>query len=214
LDDAPLIVGDRMKLSQGIVADGAPMQRFLASNLIYQDKYKDLQLVPFYKLFDTRYVVYWPYTSPDKLQDVLKAAKIKEEIAAKLEASTIDLVNTGEQQPETDHQFKGENTEVGSFLERHYRTAKGWFSYTLKNGGRLAKKLSVTYHGADRNRRFDVLVNGKLLATVELDGTKGKQFYAEEYLLPADFKEEELEVKFVAKANASVANVFEVRLMR
>jgi DUF1680 family protein len=214
LDDAPLIVGDRMKLSQGIVADGAPMQRFLASNLIYQDKYKDLQLVPFYKLFDTRYVVYWPYTSPDKLQDVLKAAKIKEEIAAKLEASTIDLVNTGEQQPETDHQFKGENTDVGSFLERHYRTAKGWFSYKLKNGDGLAKKLSVTYHGADRNRRFDVLVNGKLLATVEPDGTRGKEFYAEEYLLPADFKEEELEVKFVAKANASVANVFEVRLMR
>ncbi len=214
LDDAPLIVGRKDELARGIVAEGAPMKGYLASNLIYQEKYKGLQLVPFYTLFDTRYVVYWPYTSPDKLQNVLEAVRIKEDAAAKLEALTIDMVNTGEQQPESDHQFKGENTEAGLFMEQHYRNAKGWFSYMLKNDEGSAKKLSVTYHGSDRNRHFDVFVNGKQLITVTLDGTKGQQFFVEEYALPDGFKDKELELKFVARADASVANIFEVRLMK
>jgi hypothetical protein len=127
---------------------------------------------------------------------------------------TVDLINTGEQQPESDHGFKGENTESGLFLERHFRGGRGWFSYTLKNPAGAAKNLRVTYHGSDRNRDFDILINGQLLKSVKFDAPTGKQFYEETYPLPASLKDEKLELKFVARDHSSIANIFEVRLIK
>lgn len=214
LDDAPLVVGREGELAKGIVAEHGPMNTFSAANLIYQDEYKKLKLVPFYTLYDTRYVIYWPYTSPDSLQNVINARKLKEEAAAKLEAITVDLVNTGEQQPESDHEFKGEKTESGLFSEQHFRSGRGWFSYKLNNPAGVAKNLTITYHGADRNRDFDILINGKLVKTVKMDRPSGKQFYEESYPLPAGLRGEKLELKFVARAQSSIANIFEVRLIK
>jgi DUF1680 family protein len=214
LDDAPLVVGREDELATGIVPENGSMKAYTASNLIYQKEYKNLKLVPFYTLYDTRYVIYWPYTGPDSLQSVINARRLKEEAAAKLEAMTVDLVNTGEQQPESDHGFRGEKTESGLFLERHFRGGKGWFSYMLKNPSATGKNLRVTYHGSDRNRDFDILINGKLLKSVKMEGPTGKQFYDEVYPLPAGLEDEKLEVKFVARDQLSIANIFEIRLIK
>ncbi len=89
-------------------------------------------------------MIYFPYTTPEKLGQVRQAMAEKEKTRLALEAITVDLVHAGEQQPESDHQFKGERTESGLFREQHFRNAKGWFSYELRNPGGLAKKLRIT----------------------------------------------------------------------
>ncbi|MDT3402095.1 glycoside hydrolase family 127 protein [Mucilaginibacter terrae] len=214
LDEAPMVVAANKDLQNEIEPGKAPMN-YSAAKLIYRDKYKYLKLVPFYTLQDTRYIMYWPYTSTEKLPAVLATLKEKEAAKQALDAQTIDLVNTGEQQPENDHNFKGENTDNGLFAERHFRNAKGWFSYVLKNPSAPATKLRLTYHGRERNREFSVLVNGVLLSHVKLDGSGGDKFVDAEYPLPADAaKAASLEVKFVASQGSAVGNVFEVRLMR
>jgi DUF1680 family protein len=214
LDDAPLIVARKEALTKGIIADKTDVLGFVAADLIYQKKYKNLHLVPFYKLYDTRYVLYWPYTSPDNLQSLLDTMRKKEEAAAVLEALTVDLINTGEQQPESDHQLMGEGTDTGLFLERHFRTGNGWFSYHLKDTAGKAGKIRITYYGAEKNRSFDILINNVLLKTVTLDGTKGEQFFEEEYQLPDNLKGKNLVLKFSGRPNASIANIYEVRLMK
>ena len=214
LDEAPLIVIPKDNLTKGIVAEKTDTLGFTAPDLIYQEKYKSLHLVPFYKLHNTRYVIYWPYTSLDNLPDVLDARKKKEAAAAMLETLTIDLISTGEQQPESDHQFKGESTVAGIFQERHFRTGSGWFSYHLKDTESKANKLRITYYGAEKNRDFDILINNILLKTVKFDGTKGEKFFEEEYVLPDHLKDRDMELKFVGRQNSPIANIFEIRLMK
>jgi DUF1680 family protein len=214
LDEAPLIVSSKAALVKGLVKSKKGPLIFQAPSLIHQQKYKDLDLVPFYKLHDTRYTIYWPYTSPDRLDGLLSAVKKRETAAAALEAQTVDQVNTGQQQPESDHQFKSENAENGLFMERHFRTGKGWFSYVLRNPKGLAKKLRLTYFGAEKGRKFDIFINNVLISHVELDGTKGRAFVDVDYQLPAGLNAKELEVKLVAKEKSAIANVFDVRLMK
>ena len=214
LDEAPLIVSAKGELIKGITKSMRSPLTFQASNLIHQEKYKNLDLVPFYKLHDTRYTIYWPYTSPDRLDSLMSSIKKRETAAATLEALTVDMVNTGQQQPESDHQFKGENSENGLFMERHFRGGTGWFSYVLRNQNGLAKKLRLTYFGGDKNKEFDIFMNGVLISHVKLDGAKGRVFVDEDYQLPAGVSGSALEVKFVAKDKSAIANIFELRLMK
>jgi hypothetical protein len=214
LDEAPLMVSSAKNMETGLVAAGAPMA-YKASDLIYQDRYKDLKLVPFYTLQDTRYILYWPYTTTEKLPAVLADRKQKEEAKHQLEIQTIDVVNTGEQQPESDHNFKGDKTDNGSFAERHYRTGSGWFSYDLNNAAGKATKLRLTYHGREKNRNFEIYINDVLLTTVKPDGSGGDQFIDVDYILPEQLhKAAKLEVKFVAVNKMNIANIYEVRLMK
>ncbi|WP_295773342.1 glycoside hydrolase family 127 protein [uncultured Mucilaginibacter sp.] len=214
LDEAPMIVAANKDVQNSTEATNGLMS-YSAAKLIYQDNYKNLKLVPFYTLQNTRYIIYWPYTSTQKLPAVLAAMKEKEAKKQALDAQTVDLVNTGEQQPENDHNFKGENTDNGLFAERHYRNAKGWFSYTLKNSLGTATKLRITYHGRERNREFDVLINDTLLSHVKLDGSSGDKFIDVDYALPTNItKSTTLEVKFMASQGSAVANVYEVRLLK
>ena len=132
-----------------------------------------------------------------------------------LEKITVDQVAPGEQQPESDHNFKGEQTESGVHKDRHWRTAKKWFSYELKNTDASARTLRITYFGQDRNRLFDIYVNNVLLQTVELNGSKGDRFFDVDYLLPAEVAKEKLIiVKFVAKENSTAGGIYYVRLLK
>jgi hypothetical protein len=188
---------------------------FSASDIIYQEKYKNLQLVPFFQIHDARYMIYWPYTTKEKLPEIQKAMKEREEAQMKLEAITLDLVTAGEQQPESDHNFKGEKTDTGMFKERHFRNGQDSFSYDLKNNNLEARKLRITYFGADKNKNFDIYVNDVLLVSMNIDGSEGNQFMDKIIELPAAVLNAKIvQVQFKAKPNSSIAGIYEVRLLR
>ena len=218
-DEAPLIVSEENKMA-GALQYRDPDQRdlvFSAPALFYQPKYKNLVLRPFYTIHNRRYVVYFPYTRPENLEQVKKAMQEKEQARLALDAITVDVVHCGEQQPESDHAFRGEQTEAGLFKERHYRNAKGWFSYDLRNASGQAKKLRVTYYGRERNRNFDVYINNVLLTTVKMDGTGADAFADIDYALPESLLSNPpvtITVKFAAQQGSATANVFEVRLLK
>jgi hypothetical protein len=43
----------------------------------------------------------------------------------------------GEQQPESDHFIESKDSGTGYMEDRHFRDAKGWFSYQMKNNGKM-----------------------------------------------------------------------------
>jgi hypothetical protein len=162
-------------------------------------------------------MLYWPYTTQEKLPEIQKAMKEREDAQMKLEALTVDVVTTGEQQPESDHNFKGEKTDTGMFKERHFRNGQGSFSYDLKNNTLEARKLRITYFGADKNRNFDIYVNAILVSTLNMDGSEGNQFIDKMIELPEailNAKPKILQVQFKAKPNSSITGIYEVRLLR
>lgn len=214
LNEAPLIVGERNNLAEGVKFKQLDKLSFNASQLIYQPQYKNLKLTPFYNLSEKRYIIYWPYTNKENLPERVKKINLYESEKIKLENSTVDLINVGEQQPETDHGFRGEQTDNGLFKERHYRNGKGWFSYHLKNNNLHGNKLSITLYGEDKNKVFSILINDKFLQKIKLEDAKSSGFYNQQIEIPKEMLTADMELKFVAETGSSIANIYEIRLLK
>lgn len=212
--DAPLVVGLKTDLAEKLTADEKTPLSFHAENAIYQPKYKGLKLVPFYNLAEKRYIIYFPYSSPVNLPERAKQIRIEETEKMELEVLTVDLVNAGEQQPESDHHFMGEGTETGLYSDQHYRNGNGWFSYKLKNRDLAARKIRLKFNDRDRNRHFSLLINNRLIATIRLEGKNGSKFYTQDFAIPADLLQADLEMKFQAEKGSAIANIYEVRLLK
>ena len=215
IEQAPMIVAADKNFNAALQPVKNKALTYTAPSVIYPAKYKNLQLVPFYTIHDARYMLYWRYTTPQQFATIQEELRKSEEVKLALEAITIDQVAPGEQQPESDHNFKGEKTESGVYKDRHWRTAKGWFSYDLKNPGREARKLRLTFYGKDKDRFFDVYVNGLLLQSVQLKGQEGDKFFDVDYALTNEMmKEEILTVKFVANEESVAGGLYYVRLLK
>ncbi|MCJ8164320.1 glycoside hydrolase family 127 protein [Pontibacter sp. E15-1] len=217
VEEAPVLVTDKQDLAAGIKPVAGKPLTFTASSLIASDRYKNVELVPFFQVHDARYMLYWPVASPEEMEARKAALHEREAARMALESMTVDQVAPGEQQPESDHNYKGDKTESGVYRDRHWRHASGWFSYDLRDASQEARKLRVTYFGLDKDRTFDILVNGTLLKTVTLDGSHGDQFFEEDYTLPESLlakKSKMLQVKFVAHKGSVAGGIYEVRLMK
>ncbi|HEU4903637.1 MAG TPA: glycoside hydrolase family 127 protein [Flavisolibacter sp.] len=215
IEEAPLVVSTKKHFSQDLQPVKNKTLTFSAADLIYPPKYRNLQLVPFYTIHDARYMLYWRYATPEQLAGIKEEIRQNEEAKLALESLTVDQVAPGEQQPESDHNFKGEKTESGVYKDRHWRTAKGWFGYDLKNPAGEARTLRLTYYGLDRDRSFDLYVNDHLLQAVELKGTGGDRFFDVDYDLPQEVARQKLlTVKFVAKDGLVAGGVYDVRVLK
>jgi len=217
LTDMPVFVSDSANDAPMIIQDKDKSMSFTAEKLIYPAKYRYLKLVPFYKIQDARYVVYWRKESTERFSAL--QAKLTDDDAreARLVANTIDIVTAGEQQPESDHFMENENSFAGVNFNRHYRSATGWFSYKLTDKDNAAKKISVTYFGIEENQRFTIIINGQELIKVDLKDGKRDSFYTIDYGLPADFKyspDLTLRIKFQADKGSMTGPIYEVRLLK
>ena len=217
LNEMPMIVTNKENIIDYIKpVEGKPMT-FGMKELIYPQNYQSLELIPFYKLHDARYVMYWQKETPESLAQIKEQMAKVEAEAAKLAAMTIDMVNSGEQQPESDHFVKSENSNTGVNRNRHWRDATGWFSYQMKDKNKEATYLRLTYFGRDKDRSFKILINDTELAEVTLDGSHGDEFYTKDYSIPDNLVLDSdglLTVKFVANEGSVAGGIYEVRLMK
>ncbi|TKB96259.1 glycoside hydrolase family 127 protein [Pedobacter cryophilus] len=213
----PIFVSEQQNLAKYIKPVAGKPLTFSASKIIYPAQYKSLELIPFYKLHNSRYVIYWQTENENQLKARQEKLAIEEEALAKLDAQTIDLVYPGEQQPESDHFMKSEKSESGVNNGKHWRDAKAWFSYQLADAKKEAKKLQITYYGRDTKRLFNILINGEIIVSENFKSSKGDKFYTQDYEIPAALLENAkgvLVVKFEALQGSATAGIYEVRLIR
>jgi len=219
IEQAPLLVASsNADLLQGLKPVAGKPLTYSAASLIDADKYRQVELVPFYQIHDARYMLYWPVATPQEL--VARKAALQRTDAARraLAARTVDQVSPGEQQPESDHGFAGEQTQAGTFRDRHWRHTTHWFSYNLRNPKHEARVLRLTYFGGDTNRRFTILVNGQPLTDVVLDGSHGDSFYEVEYKLPESLRTGTaatmLNVRFAAAPGSTAGGIYDILLLK
>src|SRR5690606_28469957 len=196
---------------------GQPLT-FTASDLIYPAKYQDLKLIPFYKLHDARYIIYWKHSEKDKIEESLNALAKIDEKQLGLAAVTVDYVAPGEQQSESDHFFEGEDSQTGVFKNRHWREAKGWFSYRLNNKDKKGSVLQLTYYGQEKDKAFDIFINDIKIKEISLSGSQGDDFITAEYPIPQHIinnaANDILTIRFTAHQNSATARIYSVRLLR
>lgn len=215
INEAPVMIMPDGSLNNSIRSVKGKPLHFTASKMIYPSKYSNLELKPFFELHDSRYMLYW------RTADKAGFAKLKEELLQKekeklsLEAITIDQVAPGEQQPESDHVFKGQQTETGLHKDLHWRRSRDWFSYQLRDKNNAAKTLRITYYGNERNNGFDIYINDQLLKNVSLNGSLGDKFIDIDYSIPGYMLNTSgiVQVKFTSQQGAATARIFYVRLL-
>jgi hypothetical protein len=122
-------------------------------------------------------------------------------------------------QPERDHQLvASEKSYVSDALGRKGREARAgnYFSFTMKVNPEVESALLFTYIGDDRGRKFDILVDGVRIQTVEWEGGKTGIFYDQEYILPAELLLNKLQITVRVEANhkRTAGRVFGVRVVR
>lgn len=176
----------------------------------------DVTLVPFYKVYDQYYSVYWDYftkTQWQQLQEEYEAEKRKQQ---EIENRTIDYFRIGEMQPERDHHLKAsERSYVDDALGRKGREARAhhYFSFDMKVDPGSHAALILTYIGDDKDRKFDIVIDGTKVHTVEWKGGKTGKFYDIEYSIPVGLikNKSKISVRIEANYGKTAGRVFGVR---
>ena len=217
LDQVPALLTTPGIIPSKVVADPAagPLH-FRLIDVVEPSAPDGLPLIPFFRLHDARYQMYWETTT----REALAARKVQlaaaERAQAAREAATLDRVAPGEQQPEVEHAYQGEETESGLHNGRHWRHGRR-IQYTLNTRGEKNVILSVTYSGSDSGRQFDILANGTVIATQKLVAEKIGEFVEKTYVLPATIlaaaPDGRVTIAFVA-AQGLAGGLFDVRLLR
>jgi hypothetical protein len=181
----------------------------------------DVKLIPFYKTYKNFYSVYWDYFTNEqwvaRQEEYEKEKKEQKEI----EARTIDNFRVGEMQPERDHSLiASERSYVSDAMGVNGREARAgnYFSFEMKvqPAAGAGNSLLLTYIGDDKDRKFDIIVNGRKIATEEWGGGITGKFYNKVYVLPGELIEhsEKITVRIEANYGKTAGRVFGARVIK
>ena len=180
-----------------------------------------LELIPFFELHDARYMMYWLALSEDSYKSYLDGLAKQEQERQALEARTVDKVQPGEQQPETDHKMETDQSQVGNTNDTFFRDARDghYFSYLMQTAGETDLSLRLKYWGVGewKTHEFDIFVDDVLVQSVNNTGKyRISEFKYEVYPVPAELLKgkTQVRVKFVAKPRKQIGEIYEVRLIK
>jgi len=214
--------------AQALVANDRPLAQALAPMegkplefaLTGISRPKDFQLHPFFRLHDKPYAVYWDVMTEEAWSAKQKAHAERQQ----LDTDALDRVRIGNQDSESSHQMKGENTQSGNGAygkhpRRKWRhaAAGGWFSYEVSVLSGRANKLCCTYWGREVGpRKFEILVDGTVIATESLDGSHPEAFYDVVYPLSAELvgSKSKVTVTFRPLPDNTAGGLFGLRVLR
>ena len=211
---APVFVGNLEKLLEHIQPVANQSLTFRTHEL---GRPGDITLIPFYRLHRERYSVYWKLLSETEWPAQSAEFAAAEALRIADEARVVDSVNPGESQSETDHHFQGGATHCGDFSSRKWRDAADWFTYEMKTLPDKPQQLACTFWGGEKGgRSFDVLVNGVIIATQELQKNHPGEFFEAAYPIPAELTQgkNSVTVKFVAHPGNLAGGVFGIRILK
>lgn len=217
LDKVPVLLATEEQVPGHVVPDPAagPLH-FRIVDVVEPAGLEGVPLMPFFRLHERRYQMYWELTDAEQIEARREKLAAEERARAAYEAATLDSVAVGEQQPEVEHDLKGEGMASGMHNGRRWRHG-AWIQYRLDPRGAGQATLSVTYSGDDRGREFDISVNGTVIATQRLTGEKPNGFVEKRYPIPSEILQAagdgRVTVRFTAKRWLA-GGLYDVRLLK
>ncbi|KAB4417322.1 hypothetical protein EAJ10_08590 [Bacteroides thetaiotaomicron] len=221
--DTPILIGSRNeiqnKLNKMQPVAGKPF-RYTVPGLFKENKYQELILEPFFSIHDSRYMMYWLSMSEKEYEAYRKNMDDRERRKLLLDQRTIDVINTGEQQPEVDHSMHFENSSTGNLEGEAWRDARdgGYFEYQMAVGKEENMSLLVRYWGNETgNRTFRILIDGQLLTEENIaDRWKRKDFIDVEYPIPSTMikGKQFITVTFRSIPGHIAGGIFNIRLLK
>ena len=227
INEAPILINNNIEdiANQLTPVAGKPLHFTLdtkLANLVLEGTGKfNGVLQPFFEVHDARYMMYWLALSEQTYKSYVDDLAKQEQERQALEARTIDKVQPGEQQPETDHKMETDQSQVGNTNDTFWRDARDghFFSYLMQTGGNTNLSLRLKYWGVGewKSHEFDIFVDDVLVKEVNNTGKyRISEFKYETYPLPAEVlkDKQQVRVKFVAKPRKQIGEIYEVRMVK
>ena len=220
INEAPILINDDIEgiASQLQPVSGRPLHFTLGTKMVNAIQG---ELQPFFEIHDSRYMMYWLALSEANYKNYLDQLAQAEQERQALEARTVDKVQPGEQQPETDHKMMTDESYTGNSNDVFYRDARDghYFSYLMQTGNNEQLSLRLKYWGVGewKTHEFDIFVDDELVKSVNNTGKyRISEFKYETYPLPASVLKgkSQVRVKFVAKPHRQIGEIYEVRLVK
>ena len=220
INEAPILINNRIEeiASQLSPIEGKPLH-FTLSTKMENGIHNEIQ--PFFEIHDSRYMIYWLALTEQSYQGYLEQLAKAEQERQALEARTVDKVQPGEQQPETDHKMETDQSQVGNTNDVFWRDARDghYFSYQMQTGGRTDLQLRLKYWGVGewKSHEFDIFIDDALVQSVNNTGKyRISEWKYETYDIPAELLKgkTQVRVKFVAKPRKQIGEIYGVRLIK
>jgi hypothetical protein len=220
INEAPILINNHIDdiANQLMPVAGKPLHFTLSTKM---ENGIHNELMPFFELHDARYMMYWLALSEDSYKAYLDGLAKEEQERQALEARTVDKVQPGEQQPETDHKMETDRSVTGNNNDVFFRDANDghFFSYLMQTGGQTELSLRLKYWGVGewKTHEFDIFIDDVLVQEVNNTGKyRISEFKYETYPIPADLLKgkQQVRVKFVAKPRKQIGEIYEVRLVK
>ena len=220
VDQAPILINNNLEdiANQLVPVAGKPLHFTLTTRM--ENEIRN-ELMPFFELHDSRYMMYWLALSENSYKGYLDNLAKREQERQALEDRTVDKVQPGEQQPESDHFMETDRSNVGNTNDVFYRDASDghYFSYLLQTGGQTELSLRLKYWGVGewKSHEFDILVDDVVVTSVNNTGKyRISEFKYETYPIPAELLKgkKQVRVKFQAKPRKQIGEIYEVRLVK
>lgn len=213
LQNMPILTGTITELQQAVQQKKGEHLSFSYQGKVYPSRKEPLKLVPFFRLHDERYALYFRQADLTEIEKIKKATEEAELYALRLANQTVDLIFPGEQQPESDHHIQYHDAETGILYDRHFRRAKGWFSYELNNKEE-GNTLYIVVNKQDTGK-MKVLLNGEeLIRKKQPCVTDDNRFSTYVYLLKKTVNTEKQVLKFIPHGTENTPAIFEIRLLK
>ncbi|MCQ2112398.1 MAG: glycoside hydrolase family 127 protein [Bacteroidaceae bacterium] len=220
IDQAPILISNDVEgiAKQLVPVQGKPLHFTLTTRM--ENKIEG-ELQPFFEIHDSRYMMYWLAQSEATYQRHIDELARQEKERQALDARTVDKVQPGEQQPESDHQMQNDRSQTGNTNNVFFRDARDGhgFSYLMQTGGETNLLLRLKYWGMTerKTREFDILVDDVVIKSVNNTGKyRSAEFIYEDFPIPTELLKgkKQVRVKFVAAAGRQIGEIYEVRIVR
>ena len=219
LDGAPILIDDHIDRIADHLKPVAGKPLHYTLDIQMENPIRN-EIQPFFEIHDARYMMYWLTLSEQGYKDYLEGLARAEKERQELEARTVDKVQPGEQQPETDHKMETNGSSTGNNNDVFFRDARNgrFFSYLMKTDGRTDLSLRLQFWGVGewKTHEFDIFVDDELLTSVNNTGKyRISEFKYETFPIPASMLEgkDQVRIKFVAKPGKQVGEIYGVRLV-
>ena len=213
MQEIPMLIGSAASLPQSLRKINDDLVAFTYTGSVYPAQKEALKLIPFFRLHDSRYAVYFHQVTEAEVESIRKEVALSERKAMELANQTVDLIFPGEQQPESDHGILYEQAETGINKDRHFRRAKGWFSYNLKVKEE-ASQLMITVRKEDYTKVAILLNNEKLTVSPTISKPDKEGFITLCYSLPQKLSAGSYPIRFSPDGTEWTPAIYEVRLLK
>lgn len=216
---APALIGSLDKIKKAVSRKSDKELVFECSSEVASTTF---ELIPFNRIHFNRYAIYFPlYKQMKDYQAVYEQEKKTIQENEMLQANTVDHVLIQSPLSESDHKLAGVNMDWGEAYGRSWRHASngGYFMYQMAVLPDVPQSLYMQFINTDEGARvFDVLVDGKQIATIDRCQPKDipDLFYYEVVSLPKELLsgKKTVTVKLHAKKNNTVGGLFDIRIVK